>query len=130
MKKYFARLIVVALLTTGALLWAAETEGELRVFLILTQRTGPEQLNKIVGDIGSSAPTVEAYGRKTTLVKKLPADQYTITVQNVQVCAFKDCVPCPDQSRDIGIQGGKTSDAIFRWKAKYDRADKKWVCES
>jgi hypothetical protein len=128
MKRSRAALILLLGLALAGLVRADGTEGELRVFLILTQSTGPEMLNKIVGDIGSSAPTLETWGRKSTLIKKLPPDAYTVYVKNVEVCAFKDCTPCPEQSRDVNIIAKKTSDLIFRWTAKYDREVKKWSC--
>ncbi len=107
---------------------AQGVEGELRVFLILTQHSGPNMLNKIVGDIGSSAPVVEIWGRKQTLIQKLAPDSYTVDVKNVEACHFKNCVPCPEKSRTITIHANQRHDATFRWKAKYNRTEKKWVC--
>jgi len=112
----------------AGVLHAESTDGELRVFLILSQRAGPDMLNKIVGDIGATAPTVEAWGRKTTLVKKLPPESYTVVVKNVEACAFKKCVPCPDQTRDAAVRTGQSAEVVFRWNATYDRVEEKWTC--
>lgn len=128
MKRAAAVLVLLALLAAPAAIEAEGVEGTLRVFLLLTQRAGPDMLNKVVGDIGASSPNPVAWGRKMTLIQKLAPDTYMLDIKNVEACHFKDCVPCPPQSREVLVLANQTTDAIFRWKAKYDRAAKKWVC--
>lgn len=130
MFKRFAFPALLVLLALVAGIGADEgAQGELRVVLILNQRTGPTMLNKLVGDIGLAAPYEETWERKTTLIKKLAPDSYTVVVKNVEACALADCVPCPEASREVTVLSNKKHDLIFRWKAKYDRIHKKWVCE-
>jgi hypothetical protein len=126
--KKIAAILLLALMMTAALAEAVDTEGTLRVFLILSQRSGPNMLNKVQGDISATQPVPEEWGRWQTLTKTLTADTYVIDLKNVKACHFKDCVPCPDRTREFTILAGKTRDEIFRFRAKYDRGDKKWVC--
>ncbi|MDP8224470.1 MAG: hypothetical protein P9L99_14005 [Candidatus Lernaella stagnicola] len=121
-------LATLILFASASLLLAEGSEGELRVFLILSQRSGPDMLNKVIADIGPTQPVQEVWGRKQTLIKKVAADHYVLAVRNVEACHFDKCVPCPDQSRDIHVLANQRTDVIFRFKAKYDRAEHKWVC--
>ena len=129
MRKFTMAILALALLAAPALPADQGVEGTLRVFLLVSQRAGPEMLNKIVGDIGVSSPTPANWGRKMTMITKLAPDTYTLEITNVQACHFKDCVPCPSKRRDTRVLADQTTDEIFRWKAKYDRAEKKWVCQ-
>lgn len=121
---------ILFVLLSGSVLQAEPTaKGELRVFLLLNQRTGPVMLNKIVGDIGAGPPHDMVWGRKMTLIEKVAPDTYQIVVKNVEACAFDDCVPCPDRSREATVYADQKTDVLFHWDAKYDRSAKKWTCE-
>ncbi|NLH48140.1 MAG: hypothetical protein GX444_05995 [Myxococcales bacterium] len=129
MKTRLAALALLVGLALFALLGVEGAQGELRVILLLSQRTGPTVLNKLVGDIGLAAPYEESWERKTILTKKLTPDTYTVVVKNVEACAAADCVPCPEAKREVTVTINQKTDLVFRWKAKYDRVQKKWVCE-
>jgi hypothetical protein len=127
MKRQLIWILALVALLAGVL-HADSTEGELRIILLLTQHPGPDMLNRIVGDIGATAPITEAWGRKSTLKKSLAPDTYTVVASKVEACAFKDCVPCPDLTRDVMVQAKKSTELVFRWNAKYDLVEKKWSC--
>jgi hypothetical protein len=50
-------------------------------------------------------------------------------VKNVEACAFSSCVSCPEQARVVSVNPNRQTDVIFRWRAKYDRIEKKWICQ-
>jgi len=129
MNRHLAGLLLCCLLFGGILRAEPAGKGELRVFLLLNQRTGPVMLNKIVGDIGAGPPHDVVWGRKMTLIEKVTPDTYQIVVKNVEACAFDDCVPCPERTREAIVYADQKTDVLFHWNAKYDRSAKKWICE-
>jgi len=121
--------IILLLVALGAVAVADDTKGEVRVILIFNQTTGPMMLNKIQADIGVGGDNAETWVRGATAKKELPPDTYSIVAKKAEVCSFGNCVPCPDQKQDVDVKPAGKSDVVFRWKAHYDRVEKKWVCE-
>lgn len=127
MKNICPLFLIIACLSIGLAL-AAEETGEIQVMLIFSQSTGPSMLNRIRADIGLSEPREETWRRGAAAKKKLEPGSYTVVAKNAEVCSFNDCVPCPDRQRTFHLEAEQTEPVYFRWKAKYDRGEKKWLC--
>ncbi|HPM77753.1 MAG TPA: hypothetical protein PK961_11715 [bacterium] len=123
------RAIMIAVLCLAAFALAGDDTGEVRVLLVFTQNTGPTMLNKIQADIGVSKPENVVWVRGASLVKELPPESYTFFAKNAEVCALQDCTPCPDREKDLIVTEGGKFQVVFRWKAHYERVEKKWTCQ-
>jgi len=121
-------LLPVLLLSCALALAADEPEGEVHVMLVFTQTTSPQMLNRIRADIGTTEPTEEVWSRGAVASKKLKVESYTVSATKAEVCAFENCYPCPNQTRTVRVEADQRLDVIFRWKARYDRVEKKWNC--
>lgn len=120
---------ILVLAMTLAVAQALETEGEIFVMLVFSQTTGPTMLNKIQGDIGISEPIEQFWKRGVSASRKLEADTYLVYAKNVEVCSFNDCTPCPDKNLEVVLQALEKEHVNFRWKARWDRVEKKWTCQ-
>ena len=122
------RAVMIAVLCFAAFALAGDDTGEVRVLLVFSQNTGSTMLNKIQADIGVSKPENIVWTRGASLVKDLPPESYTFFAKNVEVCALQNCTPCPDREKDLSVTVGGKFQVVFRWKAHYDRVEKKWTC--
>lgn len=120
---------MAVLLCFAAFALAGDDTGEVRVLLVFSQNTGPTMLNKIRADIGVSEPENTVWKRGASLVKNLPPETYTFFAKQVEVCALKNCTPCPDREKSLTVTAGGEFQVVFRWKARYERLEKKWTCQ-
>ncbi len=120
--------VVVLLCWLAVAIAADEPQGEVRVMLLFTQSASPQMLNGIRADIGLTEPVEEIWIRGSSFSKKLKIDNYTVAATNAEVCVFNECYPCPPQTRSIRVDADRTIEVVFRWKARWDRVEKKWNC--